>query len=185
MARGRPSKKQLILDTARKLFAQTGYQGTSIDLVVKQAAVSKPTVYNNFPTKQALLRALMEALLIEAEAFRNALWQDSKLSPSDGIIEVFEHIANTPEFLAVYRISYGERHKLEKDTYQLFKQFDATLITDYQRMLAQQNVTLSETGFISVMGICREGILIPALSGSTAANRSLVKQAVAAQFDQQ
>ena len=69
MARGRPSKRQLILDTARALFAEKGYQGTSIDLVVKQAGVSKPTVYNNFKTKQALLFALMEELSKESEAF--------------------------------------------------------------------------------------------------------------------
>ena len=124
MARGRPSKKQLILDTARALFAEKGYQGTSIDLVVKQAGVSKPTVYNNFKTKQALLFALMEALSTESEAFCEDLWQQNDLAPAEGIIAAFKNIANTPALLAVYRICYGESHKLEQETYQQFKQFD-------------------------------------------------------------
>lgn len=182
MARGRPSKKQLILDTARRLFAETGYQGTSIDLVVKKAGVSKPTVYNNFPTKQALLFALMEELLSESKAFRESLWQQDDLSPTDGIIQVFEQIANTPEFLAVYRISYGESHKLEPKTYRLFKQFDSNLVDDYQKWLKEQRAELTEANFISVIAICREGILIPALSGSTPPNRVLIQQAVAVQL---
>ncbi len=182
MARGRPSKKQIILDTARKLFAETGYQGTSIDLVVKQAGVSKPTIYNNFPTKQALLLALMEELTNESHAFCNSQWQRSDLSPSEGIISVFEHIANTPAFLAVYRICYGESHKLEQETYDLFKQFDISIIEGYQQWLNAQKIMTTQSNFLTIIAICREGILIPALSKSLPPERDLVVQAVASQL---
>ena len=182
MARGRPSKKQLILDTARTLFAETGYQGTSIDLVVKKAGVSKPTVYNNFPTKQALLFALMEALLAEFKRYRETLWNDAELSPEQAIVKVYQQVANTPEFLAVYRISYGESHKLEADTYQLFKQFDRDLVESYQQWLKDQKLAVSDANFLSIIAICREGILIPALSGSTLVKPALLQQALTAQF---
>ena len=70
MARGRPSKRQHIIDTAQSLFAELGYQGTSIDLVVQTAAVSKPTVYSNFPTKQVLWASVLEQV---SEHSREAL----------------------------------------------------------------------------------------------------------------
>ena len=166
MARGRPTKRQVILDTARELFAETGYQGTSIDLVVKQAGVSKPTVYNNFPTKQALLLALMESLSEEAQAFQEDLWSKPKLTAAEGIIKAFEHIADSPAFLAVYRICYGESHKLESTTYQLFKAFDASLVNGYREWLKALGIAVADSDLLAIVAICREGILIPALSGT-------------------
>lgn len=182
MARGRPSKRQLILDTARALFAERGYQGTSIDLVVKQAEVSKPTVYNNFKTKQALLFALMEELTSESEAFCENLWQQRDLAPADAIIAAFENIANTPALLAVYRICYGESHKLEEETYQQFKQFDISLVESYRQHLATLKLDVSDSGFITIIAICREGILIPALSGAPQHDKLIIKQIVELQL---
>jgi len=183
MARGRPSKKQLILDTARQMFAKTGYQGTSIDLVVKEAGVSKPTVYNNFKTKQALLLALMEALLKESEVFREKLWQQNELSAAEGVIKVFENTADTPAFLAIYRICYGESHKLDEATYQLLKQFDTGMIEDCKQWLSHQKIKPSESEILTVIAICREGILIPALSGTLPSDKTLVMEAVNAQLN--
>jgi AcrR family transcriptional regulator len=177
MARGRPSKKQEILDAARRLFAASGYQGTSIDLVVQTAGVSKPTVYNNFPTKQALLSALMEQLLVESQSFRQRLWQDKHISVVDGLMQAFQHIASVPEYLAVYRISYGERHKLDEQTYQLFKRFDQSLQLDCRCWLEahQDNVELQDDALMAIIAICREGILIPALSGDKVVPRTMIE----------
>ena len=182
MARGRPSKRQLILDTARALFAEKGYQGTSIDLVVKEAGVSKPTVYNNFKTKQALLLALMEELSVESTEFCESLWKRGEVTPAEAIIAAFEHIANTPALLAVYRICYGESHKLEQETYLRFKQFDISLIESYKKYLVNTKLEVSEAGFITIIAICREGILIPALSGALAHDKANIKNIVESQF---
>jgi len=54
------SKKNHIVTVALPLFIDNGFKGTSIDLVVKRSAVSKPTVYNHFPDKSALMDAVME-----------------------------------------------------------------------------------------------------------------------------
>ena len=184
MARGRPSKKQLILDTARQLFAEKGYQGTSIDLVVKQAGVSKPTVYNNFKTKQALLFSLMEELSNDSAVFCEQLWKQNDLSPPDAIIEVFANIANAPALLGIYRICYGESHKLEADTYELFKAFDTALVQGYKLWLSSQKVDCSESNFFITIAICREGILIPALSGTPQHNRAMIKELIEEQLKQ-
>jgi TetR/AcrR family transcriptional regulator of autoinduction and epiphytic fitness len=53
------SKKEHIIDQALPLFLAQGFKGSSIDMVVKQSAVSKPTVYNHFPNKAALMLAMV------------------------------------------------------------------------------------------------------------------------------
>ncbi len=53
------SKKDHIVTTALPLFLENGFKGTSIDMVVKASAVSKPTVYNHFPDKSALMLAVV------------------------------------------------------------------------------------------------------------------------------
>ncbi len=58
--RGRPrsdEKRQQILNAAAELFTREGYERTSLEQVAEEAGVSKQTIYNNFPSKEALLRA--------------------------------------------------------------------------------------------------------------------------------
>lgn len=54
------SKKDHIIQTALPLFLEHGFKGTSVDLVVKMSGVSKPTVYNHFPDKSALMYSVIE-----------------------------------------------------------------------------------------------------------------------------
>ncbi|WP_028468820.1 TetR/AcrR family transcriptional regulator [Neptunomonas japonica] len=176
MARGRPSKKQVILDAARQLFAESGYQGTSIDLVVQTASVSKPTVYNNFPTKQALLQALLEELSSEVQLQRQAIVDDSSLSVIGRLIAIFRHLATVPEYLAVYRMCYGERHKLDEVTYQLCARFDQVLQDDCKALLHGQKEDNDK--ILVVIAICRESLLIPALSGGQAASQEVIETAL-------
>lgn len=49
------SKKVQIAESALPLFLTDGFKATSIDKVVKASNVSKPTIYNHFPDKEALL----------------------------------------------------------------------------------------------------------------------------------
>jgi len=53
------SKKNQIAEAALPLFLEHGFKGTSIDMVVKACGVSKPTVYNHFPDKAALMDAVL------------------------------------------------------------------------------------------------------------------------------
>ncbi|HRW21852.1 MAG TPA: helix-turn-helix domain-containing protein, partial [Bacteroidales bacterium] len=51
----RLSKHKLILDTAMKLFASSGYHNTSISKIAKEAGISKGLIYNYFDSKEDLL----------------------------------------------------------------------------------------------------------------------------------
>ncbi|MGD2171468.1 MAG: TetR/AcrR family transcriptional regulator [Gammaproteobacteria bacterium] len=53
------SKKDHIVSTALPLFLEQGFKGMSIDMVVRASGVSKPTVYNHFPDKSALMETVL------------------------------------------------------------------------------------------------------------------------------
>lgn len=56
----RPSKREAILDTAEWLFYEEGFHATGVDRVVEQAGVARMTLYNHFPSKDALVAAVLE-----------------------------------------------------------------------------------------------------------------------------
>jgi len=165
MPRGRPSKKQAILATAQRLFSESGYQGTSIDLVVKESNSSKPTVYNNFPTKQTLLHELLKQAIEEAERFRTDLQASADISVTRLLIRAFSHVTQTPLHLAIYRICYGERHKLDEESCQLFRQFEDSLAQWFKEQLRASQGPISDDKAFAIRAICREGLIIPAMSG--------------------
>ena len=61
--RGQATREQL-LEVAIRLFAERGFEGTSIEAVLDAASVSRGSLYHHFPSKEALF----EAAFIEMEA---------------------------------------------------------------------------------------------------------------------
>ena len=54
------TKRKQILAAATELFTENGYASTSMDLIAKQADVSKQTVYSHFGSKDVLFAAAIE-----------------------------------------------------------------------------------------------------------------------------
>jgi TetR/AcrR family transcriptional repressor of mexJK operon len=52
-----PAKRRQILDGARAVFAEQGYERATVDQIAARAGVSKATVYNHFEDKQSLFVA--------------------------------------------------------------------------------------------------------------------------------
>jgi AcrR family transcriptional regulator len=56
----RPSKRQLIIETAERLFAEHGYDGTSTARIAAEAGVPSGLVFYHFATKLDLLLAVVQ-----------------------------------------------------------------------------------------------------------------------------
>lgn len=56
-------KRAAILDAAIAEFRASGYEATSMDRIAARAGVSKRTVYNHFPGKDALFVRILETML--------------------------------------------------------------------------------------------------------------------------
>src|SRR2546421_11700069 len=61
VARGEATRGQLI-SIATRLFAEGGYEDTSIEAVLREAGVSRGSLYHHFPGKEALFEAVAEAV---------------------------------------------------------------------------------------------------------------------------
>jgi len=57
-------KRYAILEAAKALFTELGYDGASMDAIAAQAGVSKLTVYSHFGDKQNLFICSVEALCV-------------------------------------------------------------------------------------------------------------------------
>ena len=53
--------RERILEAARRLFYRNGIRATGIDTIIAEAGVAKMSFYNNFPSKDDLVRAFLAA----------------------------------------------------------------------------------------------------------------------------
>ncbi len=106
---GRPKdleKRAAILDAAKTLFPERGYEGTSMDAIAQAAGVSKLTVYSHFQDKDTLF---VEAVKAKCEEL---LPQDLFVKHSDEawerqlerVVQAFFRLINSEEAIAVARV---------------------------------------------------------------------------------
>ena len=53
--------KEKILDEALTLFAENGYDGTSVDLIAERVGIKGPSLYKHYKGKEEILNALIDA----------------------------------------------------------------------------------------------------------------------------
>lgn len=63
MSEGETTTKELILQTATRLFLENGFQKVSIDDIAKEAGLTKAMVYYYFGSKAELFKEVMVALM--------------------------------------------------------------------------------------------------------------------------
>ena len=77
-------RREQLLDIGRRLFAERGLEGTSIEEIAAQADVSKPVVYEHFGGKEGLYAVVVDR---EVERF---LALATRLLEGDDTMEKFE-----------------------------------------------------------------------------------------------
>ncbi|MEL6189820.1 MAG: helix-turn-helix domain-containing protein, partial [Myxococcota bacterium] len=66
-ARRRSPKRAAVIEAATEAFLSHGFEGTSMDRIAETAGVSKRTVYDHFPSKEDLFRAISHEILERVE----------------------------------------------------------------------------------------------------------------------
>ena len=56
-----PERRAQLLEVARKVFGTSGLHAVSMETVAKEAGVTKPILYDHFPSKKELYLALIDA----------------------------------------------------------------------------------------------------------------------------
>ena len=55
-----PERREQLLEVARRVFGRSGFHSASMDAVAKEAGVTKPILYDHFPSKKELYLSLLE-----------------------------------------------------------------------------------------------------------------------------
>lgn len=73
--KGGGTKKEIILENAKAMFSQKGYDATSMDEVAAKTNVPKSLIYYHFKSKEELLQSVIEQFLTE---YKNLLSKSTK-----------------------------------------------------------------------------------------------------------
>jgi AcrR family transcriptional regulator len=106
---GPERRRPLVLDAAFRLFLERGYEGTSMAAVAEAAGVTKPVVYDCYPSKEELFEALLrreEARVlgeIQASLPDDADVEDPEPLLVEALTAFLRAVAESPE---AYRIIF-------------------------------------------------------------------------------
>jgi AcrR family transcriptional regulator len=78
----KPTMKERILETADRLFYLRGIRAIGVDTIAAEIGISKRTLYNHFPSKDALISAYLERRFVQP--------RDSDKSPVEQILGTFD-----------------------------------------------------------------------------------------------
>ncbi|SCY56136.1 TetR/AcrR family transcriptional regulator [Microvirga guangxiensis] len=81
-ARGRKSSREKILDAAAELVSEIGAGRLTLDAVAERAGLSKGGLLYNFPSKEALLQAMIRRMIDQVTESREALRPQLKPGPN-------------------------------------------------------------------------------------------------------
>ncbi|MDQ8182122.1 TetR/AcrR family transcriptional regulator [Pelagicoccus sp. SDUM812005] len=101
-ARSRKSpKRDLLLETAFRLFYLSGYHAVGIDTILAEAGVAKMTLYNHFKSKDELIVAALQRRADEILSAREATLSAASDDPLDqlsALFDAYEGWFKTPDF---------------------------------------------------------------------------------------
>lgn len=98
------STRDKLIEVAMRLFAQKGYQSTSISEILQEAGANSGSLYYFFPTKQDLLLAVLDRYL---EGIGPMLLEPAWKDTADPIARVFALLDSYRRFLAGTECLYG------------------------------------------------------------------------------
>ena len=114
-------KREKLIETAQRLFAQEGFKGVSVDRLLEEAGVAKMTLYKAFPTKEALTLETLRRRDIALRAHISSRLENAK-SGLPGLIAAYfaalEEWTNQPGYNGCYFVSalseFTEREPIAK-----------------------------------------------------------------------
>ncbi len=161
-----PSKQQDIVEAAYRLFKENGFYATGVDLIMREAGVSKRTLYKYFSSKNDLIVAVLTHYHSTYQDRLEQLLNQSNATAVDKIALIFDDAAlwfDEASFHGCLAINamgefYGKDEKIEQACHQ-FKRWELTLL----EQLCQQANTPSPKALAYKLFALLEGMVSLAL----------------------
>lgn len=157
-----------ICDATIAALAEVGYAETSLNRVASMADFSKGAVQHHFPTKEDLIAATLDTLLLRTVQSRIA----EPKSVEDALLEAWQRFINTPAYLALMevlnaaRTDAALRQRISSDLVDWGKKLDQQSLARYQ------SVSGNAEDVVMLLNMTRSfmrGLLIQEQYGVTAA----------------
>ncbi|MEM1401884.1 MAG: TetR/AcrR family transcriptional regulator [Pseudomonadota bacterium] len=103
-------KRLDILAAARSEYLEAGFRDTSMDRIAERAQVSKRTVYNHFPSKEALFKAIATQFMVDLRQAISVAYDPAK-PLEDQLTEIarreVEQVTQ-PDHIGMFRVFFTE-----------------------------------------------------------------------------
>ena len=182
-----PSAAERLLDTASRLFYARGIPNVGINEIIARAGVARMTLYHHFSSKDALVKAVLEARRRERGAWLERA-DDLAADPRGKILAVFDLLeswAQAPDFRGC---------PLVAASFELGGQFNAALpyardhldsVRAFFEERARQAGAADPTALAAQLQLLLEGATVTALVQGTAGPANDARAAAAALVDLQ
>ena len=137
----RAASRARIIEHALRLFAERGYERTSVKMIAEAAGISQGLLYNYFESKDALLRAIFEASMGDVTAsFAAAEAEPDPARRIEALIRASFDILRRN--LSFWRLSYGVRMQAAvlEGLGEALHQWTATIRATLERYLGDTGV---------------------------------------------
>jgi AcrR family transcriptional regulator len=165
-AQARATHKKILM-AATELFARQGYHKTTITDIAQAVNLTSGAVFHHFPSKEALLAAVVDWLARGIEIYSEHLNQAEKgsLAVAQGVVDIMcEHFRRQPEAticLAALATEFaGSKHPMEnrlKVVYQDFVEPFSRILQNHPKVTDPRGAATALIG--AVQGIAVQSLL--------------------------
>jgi AcrR family transcriptional regulator len=121
------NKSKRIIEYVLKTFMASGFSRVTMDDIARGVGIGKGTLYELFPSKQALIMSSIDYLEAKMSAMLESILSDEELSAVDKLKAFFKTISEQLSFLNPATLAYIERSMPE--VYDKIEQMRQRLIT--------------------------------------------------------
>lgn len=167
------AKRTAVIAAASAAFLAHGYEAASMDSIAAEARVSKRTVYNHFPSKRDLFRAVIQRLyteLLETDALLSSANEPAETVLPRLARAILNHLLR-PEVSGLLRLVIAEHRRFPELADEFNSVGKGPAVGLVQEYLARQN----ECGELSIpdtllaaqqfLGAVKESLFWPTLIG--------------------
>ena len=133
-------RRSELIAYAQKLFYSKGYESTSVRDIVDEIGVAKGTFYYYFDSKTAVLEAVVDELIAQAQAILQEIVADETLAAIPKWIQAFQVVGNwkierKDEMIALLRLLQKDENVLLQ--HKMWMQVTQVLSPELAKIIAQ------------------------------------------------
>jgi AcrR family transcriptional regulator len=133
-------RRSELIAYAQKLFYSKGYESTSVRDIVDEVGVAKGTFYYYFDSKTAVLEAVVDELIAQAQVILQEIVADETLAAIPKWIQAFQVVGNwkierKDEMIALLRLLQKDENVLLQ--YKMWMQATQVLSPELAKIIAQ------------------------------------------------